>query len=70
LSVSLRRSCDIVHDSVRHVGNDWVQRFYALREDAEVATQPECPCRVFPVFNQERIIVFFAAGNFATGSLV
>ena len=24
-----------------HAGNDWVQRFHALREKAEVATQPE-----------------------------
>jgi tetratricopeptide (TPR) repeat protein len=32
---------DFVRDSVRHAGNDWVQRFYALREKADVATQPE-----------------------------
>jgi tetratricopeptide (TPR) repeat protein len=32
---------DFVRDSVRHAGSDWVQRFYALREKAEVATQPE-----------------------------
>ena len=32
---------DFVRDSVRHAGNDWVQRFHALREKAEVATQPE-----------------------------
>lgn len=32
---------DFVGDSVRHAGNDWVRRFYALREKAEVATQPE-----------------------------
>ena len=32
---------DFVRDSVRHAGNDWVQRFHALCEKAEVATQPE-----------------------------
>jgi tetratricopeptide (TPR) repeat protein len=32
---------DFVGDSVRHAGNDWVQRFHALRGKAEVATQPE-----------------------------
>ncbi len=32
---------DFVRDSVRHGGNDWVRRFHALREKAEVATQPE-----------------------------
>lgn len=32
---------DFVRDSVRHGGNEWVQRFHALREKAEVATQPE-----------------------------
>jgi len=32
---------DFVRDSVRHAGNDWVQRFHALRGKAEVATQPE-----------------------------
>ena len=32
---------DFVRDSVRHAGSDWVQRFHALREKAEVATQPE-----------------------------
>jgi tetratricopeptide (TPR) repeat protein len=32
---------DFVRDSVRHAGNDWVQRFHALRDKAEVATQPE-----------------------------
>ena len=32
---------DFVRDSVRHAGNDWVQRFYALRDKAEIATQPE-----------------------------
>jgi len=33
---------DFVRDSVRHAGNDWVQRFHALRRKAqEVATQPE-----------------------------
>ena len=32
---------DFVRDSVRHAGNDWVRRFHALRDKAEVATQPE-----------------------------
>jgi tetratricopeptide (TPR) repeat protein len=32
---------DFVRDSVRHAGSDWVQRFHALCEKAEVATQPE-----------------------------
>ncbi len=32
---------DFVRDSVRHAGSDWVHRFYALRDKAEVATQPE-----------------------------
>ena len=32
---------DFVRDSVRHAGNDWVQRFHALREKGEVAIQPE-----------------------------
>jgi hypothetical protein len=32
---------DFVRDSVRHAGNDWVQRFHALREKSEVAIQPE-----------------------------
>src|SRR4030095_8216735 len=32
---------DFIRDSVRHAGNDWIQRFYALRDKAEVATQPE-----------------------------
>ena len=32
---------DFIRDSVRHAGNDWVQRFHALREKAEVVTQPE-----------------------------
>jgi tetratricopeptide (TPR) repeat protein len=31
---------DFVRDSVQHAGNDWVRRFYALREKAEVAIQP------------------------------
>jgi hypothetical protein len=31
---------DFVRESVRHAGNDWVRRFHALRENAEVATQP------------------------------
>ncbi len=30
-----------IRDSVQHGGNDWVQRFHALREKAEVATQPD-----------------------------
>lgn len=30
-----------VSDSVRRAGNDWVRRFHALREKAEVAIQPE-----------------------------
>ena len=32
---------DFIRDSVRHAGNDWVQRFHVLREKAEVATQPD-----------------------------
>lgn len=32
---------EFVRDSVRHGGNDWVRRFHALREKAEVASQPE-----------------------------
>ena len=32
---------DFIRDSVRHAGNDWVQRFHALRDKAEVVTQPE-----------------------------
>jgi hypothetical protein len=32
---------DFVRDSVQHAGHDWVQRFHALCEKAEVATQPE-----------------------------
>jgi len=32
---------DFIRDSVQHAGNNWVGRFYALREKAEVATQPE-----------------------------
>jgi tetratricopeptide (TPR) repeat protein len=32
---------DFVRDSVRHAGSDWVRRFHALRDKAEVATQPE-----------------------------
>ncbi len=32
---------DFVRDSVRHAGNDWVQRFHALRENGEVAIQSE-----------------------------
>ena len=32
---------DFVRDSVQHAGSDWVGRFYAVRENAEVATQPE-----------------------------
>ncbi len=32
---------DFVRDSVRHAGNDWVERFHALRGKAEVAAQPE-----------------------------
>jgi tetratricopeptide (TPR) repeat protein len=32
---------DFARDSVRRAGNDWVRRFHALREKAEVATQPE-----------------------------
>ncbi len=32
---------EFVRDSVQHAGNDWVRRFYALREKSEVATQPE-----------------------------
>jgi tetratricopeptide (TPR) repeat protein len=32
---------DFVRDSVQHAGSDWVQRFHALRQNAEVATQPE-----------------------------
>jgi tetratricopeptide (TPR) repeat protein len=32
---------DFIRDSVRHAGNDWVQRFHALRHKAEIATQPE-----------------------------
>jgi tetratricopeptide (TPR) repeat protein len=32
---------DFVRDSVRHAGSDWVQRFHALCDKAEVATQPE-----------------------------
>ena len=32
---------DFVRDSVQHAGSDWVQRFHALREKAEVAKQPE-----------------------------
>ena len=30
-----------VRDSVQHAGSHWVKRFHALREKAEVATQPE-----------------------------
>jgi hypothetical protein len=32
---------DFVRDSVQHAGSDWVRRFHALREKAEVATQPD-----------------------------
>jgi hypothetical protein len=32
---------DFIRDSVQHAGSDWVRRFYALREKAEVATQPD-----------------------------
>jgi hypothetical protein len=32
---------EFVSDSVRHAGNEWVERFYALREKSEVSTQPE-----------------------------
>ena len=32
---------DFVRDSVRYAGSDWVQRFYMLREKADVAMQPE-----------------------------
>ena len=32
---------DFVRDSVQHASSDWVQRFHALREKAEVAAQPE-----------------------------
>jgi hypothetical protein len=31
---------DFSRDSVQHAGSDWVRRYYALREKAEVATQP------------------------------
>jgi hypothetical protein len=32
---------DFIRDSVRRAGNDWVRRFHALCDKAEVATQPE-----------------------------
>lgn len=32
-----------VRDSVQHAGEDWVRRFYSLREQAEVAILPEEP---------------------------
>ena len=32
---------DFIRDSVRQAGNDWVRRFHALRDKAEVATQAE-----------------------------
>jgi tetratricopeptide (TPR) repeat protein len=32
---------DFVRHSVQHGGNEWVRRFHALREKAEVATQPD-----------------------------
>ena len=34
---------DFVRDSVRHAGEDWVRRFDALREQAEVEILPEEP---------------------------
>ncbi len=34
---------DFVRDSVRHAGDDWVRRFHALREQAEVQILPEEP---------------------------
>jgi len=32
---------DFVRDSVQHAGSNWVSRFHAVRENAEVATQPQ-----------------------------
>ena len=42
---------DFVRDSVQHAGSDWVQRFHALREKAEVAAQPERLGKASPDFS-------------------